>query len=154
MLVVHSAGNDNENECTRNLNRNPHTLTVCAITVMDAYAIFSNYGECVELCAPGSAVWTVSTTADDNTAKLRSGTSFASALVAGIAAVKLANDDDSELLSTDNLKKNLRCSGTQARGDDHIVYDSSNDEIVSSSITRTRNMARIHDAEEDCPFNI
>jgi subtilisin family serine protease len=67
----------------------PGAITVAATTNTDSFASYSNFGPCVDLAAPGSAIngaWI----SDDNASAVLSGTSMASPHVAGVAAVLLA----------------------------------------------------------------
>lgn len=63
-------------------------ITVAAIGGMDAQASYSNTGSCVDLYAPGTQIY-AAVNADDNAIQLNSGTSQASAFVAGAAALYL-----------------------------------------------------------------
>jgi subtilisin family serine protease len=86
--VAVAAGNSNTDACSQSPARTPSALTVASSTSDDTRSGFSNYGRCVDLFAPGSAIssanfsnphgWTV-----------RSGTSMASPHVAGAAALLL-----------------------------------------------------------------
>jgi lysophospholipase L1-like esterase len=89
--VVYSvaAGNDNADACTRSPARVPVALTVGATTSDDARAPYSNYGNCLDLFAPGSDITSAGHSDDIATAVL-SGTSMAAAHVTGAAALALA----------------------------------------------------------------
>ncbi|WP_420129999.1 S8 family peptidase [Longimicrobium sp.] len=69
------AGNNNVNACGTAPAGAVSALTTAASTVTDASSSFTNFGSCVDLYAPASAPGPVS------------GTSFASAYVAGVAAL-------------------------------------------------------------------
>ena len=64
-------------------------ITVAAIGGMDAQATYSNVGSCVDLYAPGTQIYAAVNT-DDTAIQLNSGTSQASAFVAGAAAIYLS----------------------------------------------------------------
>lgn len=83
-----AAGNDNANACSGSPNKVPEAITVGATTNADARSSFSNYGACVDVFAPGSAItsaWYTSNTATNTI----DGTSMASPHVAGAAALVL-----------------------------------------------------------------
>ena len=88
VTFVVAAGNSNVSACTASPAREPSAITVGATTNTDARASYSNYGSCVDLFAPGSAItsaWYTSSTATNTI----SGTSMASPHVAGAAALYL-----------------------------------------------------------------
>jgi subtilisin family serine protease len=79
-----------------------NVLSVAASDQTDALAPFSNYGvKTVEFAAPGKDVLT---TALGNDYEIRSGTSLAAAVVAGVAALALAKQPD---LTVDGLRSLL-----------------------------------------------
>jgi len=84
-----AAGNSNANACNYSPARTAAAITVGATTRTDARASFSNYGTCLDICAPGEGItsaWSTGTTATNTI----SGTSMASPHVAGGAALYLA----------------------------------------------------------------
>lgn len=88
ITMVVAAGNSNANACNYSPASEPTAITVGATTSSDARASYSNYGSCVDIFAPGSAItsaWFSSTTATNTI----NGTSMASPHVAGIAALAL-----------------------------------------------------------------
>jgi len=81
-----AAGNSNTDACTASPASEPSAITVGATGSNDARASYSNYGSCVDVFAPGSAItsaWYTSATATNTI----SGTSMASPHVAGVAAL-------------------------------------------------------------------
>ncbi len=88
-----AAGNEGTDACTKSPASAPSALTVGATQNGDARASYSNFGTCVDLFAPGSAItsaWPTSTTATNTI----SGTSMASPHVAGAAALVLETTPD------------------------------------------------------------
>lgn len=67
----------------------PTAITVGATGTSDAQTMWTNYGSCVDIYAPGSSI--ISSTFDnDNSSGSKSGTSMATPHVAGVAALVLA----------------------------------------------------------------
>ena len=87
-LVFVSAGNEGTDPGWPNL---PDLIVVSATDASDALASFSNYGSFVDISAPGDLIYT--TTKGGKYATLR-GTSFASPIAAGVAALIFAQNPD------------------------------------------------------------
>ena len=103
VTVVVAAGNDNADACNTSPARAPSAITVAATDVNDTRAPFSNWGQCVDLFAPGvdvlSAWWD-----SDSATNTISGTSMAAPHVSGVVARHLqAHPADSPAQVTAHL---------------------------------------------------
>ncbi|MES2483263.1 MAG: S8 family peptidase [Pseudomonadota bacterium] len=88
VTVVVAAGNSAADACQYSPASEPSALTIGATTNADAGASYSNYGACLDLFAPGSAITSAWYTSSSATNTI-SGTSMASPHVAGVAALVL-----------------------------------------------------------------
>lgn len=91
VTVVVAAGNDNADACNYSPARSADAITVGSTTDSDSRSSFSNYGDCVDIFAPGSNITSAWYTSDTATNTI-SGTSMASPHVAGIAALYLSDN--------------------------------------------------------------
>lgn len=88
VTVVVAAGNSTADACTASPARVPGAITVAASARDDLFASYSNFGSCVDVIAPGTAItsaWYTGTTANASI----SGTSMAAPHVAGLVAQQL-----------------------------------------------------------------
>lgn len=88
VTAVVAAGNNNLDACNYSPSRAAGALAVGATTSNDVRAIYSNFGACVQLFAPGSGI-TSASNLDTTSSKVLSGTSMASPHVTGAAALTL-----------------------------------------------------------------
>eukprot|EP00971_Amphidinium_carterae_P318065 6322692-Amphidinium_carterae.1 len=93
ITVVVAAGNHGDNACGYTPSAAAEAIRVGATTETDMLSSFSNWGECVDIMAPGSHV-KVAGAQSDSTFLVKSGTGLAAAHVAGAAALVLAAFDD------------------------------------------------------------
>lgn len=87
-VVVAAAGNDNGNAINYSPGASADCITVGATTSSDTRASFSNFGERVNIWAPGQSV--LAATGSSGFSNVN-GTSFSSPLVAGAACILLSN---------------------------------------------------------------
>lgn len=109
VTVVVAAGNEFADACNTSPASSPDALTVAASNSWDLGAIFTNWGECVHLYAPGVNIKGAWIGGNDGY-KAESGTSMASPHVAGAAALVLGRGDAS---TPEEVKKYLTEHGTK-----------------------------------------
>ncbi|HYJ80197.1 MAG TPA: S8 family peptidase [Longimicrobiaceae bacterium] len=108
--VAVAAGNGNFqgipiSACNESPANAPNVLTTGSTTSTDAESSFSNYGPCVDILAPGSAIYS-SDYLVTNQVVTKSGTSMASPHVAGVAAQYLQNNPTATPATVNTAIKN------------------------------------------------
>ncbi len=119
-----SAGNESGDACTRSPARVGPAITVGSTTSTDARSSFSNYGNCVDIFAPGSSITSAIHTSNTATGT-KSGTSMASPHVAGVAALYLQINPGASPATVkqaihDNSTKNKVTSSNSTNN--HLLY--------------------------------
>ncbi|WP_051205383.1 S8 family serine peptidase [Salinimicrobium xinjiangense] len=85
---VLSAGNSNSNACDYSPARTPSAITVGASMIDNQKASFSNFGDCLDVYAPGTKIVSASHI-DDSSVRELNGTSMAAPHVSGLTALYL-----------------------------------------------------------------
>ncbi len=119
LLCFHAAGND-DSSTQDQLDRASGIVSVAATTQTDCKSDYSNYGEWVDVSAPGDAIY--STIFNDTYSSLY-GTSMACPLAASVAALIWTNDPELDDDEDANAVVRERLLGT-VDGIDHLACNS------------------------------
>lgn len=103
MSVIVAAGNDNQNSCNYSPARLSHAITVAASNDNDHRAYFSNYGECVDLSAPGTSIISTWIGSSNEETQILSGTSMATPFVTGVVGLTRQQDKSLSCLEANNI---------------------------------------------------
>ena len=106
--VIASAGNENSDACNYTPARSYHVITVGGTNSQDGLYLYTNVGSCVDIFAPGQNILAANYTCETCT-EVNSGTSMATGLVSGIAAIHLQKKSS---LSPDEVKTLLTSTAT------------------------------------------
>ncbi|UKS55693.1 Ig-like domain-containing protein [Exiguobacterium acetylicum] len=135
VLVIAAAGND-ATSSAHYPSSYDHVISVGSTTSSDELSSFSNYGSNIDITAPGSSIYS---TTPYNSYDYYSGTSMASSVVAGVAA--LIKSYDYSLSSdaiTDRLTSTADDLGTTGR-DDYFGYG----RVNAKSALQTQNLSAV-----------
>jgi len=111
VTFVVAAGNDTDDACHWSPARVANAITVGAINNEDSRPSWSNYGECVNIFAPGVDILSAGIDSDDDTETM-SGTSMASPHVAGVVALYL---EDHQNATPSNVRQAIYDTATPGR---------------------------------------
>ena len=107
LVFVVAAGNTGSNACNVSPARVSAAITVAASSDTDAWATYSNSGNCVDIIAPGSdtrSAWIGA----NNSAALASGTSMAAGVVSGVVATQMSYGHQTPAALVNALTSNAR----------------------------------------------
>mmetsp|Transcript_52111 Transcript_52111/g.124114 ORF Transcript_52111/g.124114 Transcript_52111/m.124114 type:complete len:729 (+) Transcript_52111:93-2279(+) len=109
ITVVTAAGNHGDDACGYAPASAARAISVGATTEMDMLSSFSNWGQCVDILAPGSHI-KVAGMQTDASYEVKSGTGLAAAHVAGAAALVLAAFDN---FTAENVRDQIINTSTE-----------------------------------------
>lgn len=124
ILSVAAGGNSDKDACGLSPARSPDAITVAASDGSDRRASFSNWGDCIDVFAPGVSITSTCYHSDTSTCRM-SGTSMAAPHAAGVAALYLSGSPDAS--SNEVMRAVLdgstkeTVSGSRS-GNNHMLY--------------------------------
>ncbi|WP_154222001.1 S8 family peptidase [Marinicella rhabdoformis] len=110
VTMVVAAGNDNSNACNYSPARAANAITVGSTSSNDRRSSFSNYGNCLDIYAPGSSITSAWYNSNSATNTI-SGTSMAAPHVAGVAALYLQNNQNASPAQVQAAIENIAVTG-------------------------------------------
>jgi len=106
-----AAGNSGADACNYSPASEPTAITVAATNLADSITSWSNYGSCVDICAPGNGITSSYIGSNTATATL-SGTSMATPHVAGLLAYIGTREGITQASQLETRLKALASSGS------------------------------------------
>ena len=123
LTLVVAAGNENQDACNVSPASTPEAITVGAVDKTDNLASFSNWGQCVDINAPGVGITSAWKGSVDATNTI-SGTSMASPHVAGVVALYFGEGSDVDFLVANASKDVVKgFTGKKANTKNLYVYN-------------------------------
>jgi subtilisin family serine protease len=104
VVFVAAAGNEFRDACLVSPANVPEAITVGATSISNWRSIYSNYGKCVDIFAPGTNI-TSAWNRNDSATSTISGTSMAAPHVTGVVALYLENNPDATPAEIDAIMK-------------------------------------------------
>lgn len=154
VVVAAAAGNQRSHSCEVYPVRNNHTIGVGATDKNDVVFEKNNFGDCVDIFAPGVSLLSAWGVGSNTALKRSTGTSMATPLVAGVAAIIVGADPT--LTSTD-VKQILLLSSTSdivLSTDGSSRMGESPNRFLYAPWSRIFNSITINEAEDRTGLNI
>lgn len=128
IILTAAAGNSNTDACTLYPALNTGTIAVGATDKEDRIFKGNNHGDCIDVFAPGVDILSAWGESSNFEYKVRTGTSMAAPIVAGIAALTIGADPS---LTVNDVKHILIFSSTKDR-----ILTFSGSQVMTSSVNR------------------